>query len=92
MIHDDDYPMRTADIKFVELCDEIDRWKAEAKYWKEMFEQERDERTELLNQNMLNAKKGVANALMLALHVKDDEEGNLVIDKDSRKELAESFK
>jgi hypothetical protein len=83
---------RTIDIKFSDLCDEIDYWKArtmkaeeDADYWK-------NEYTENLNKNLASAQKGVANALMFALSVRDDENGNLVIDKENRKTLAENYK
>lgn len=74
------------------LCDEVDYWKAEAEYWKEQYESERKRYDELLSDNMLTAQRGVAQALMFALSVKDDENGNLVILKEDRKELAEQFK
>lgn len=84
--------MKTVDVKFYELCDEIDYWKErtkvaedDAKYWK-------DEYSKHLNESLVSAQKGMANALMFALSVRDDENGNLVIDKDARKELAESYR
>jgi hypothetical protein len=43
----------------------------------------------MLNDNLETAKQGVANALRFALLVSDDENGNLVISKDNRKDLAE---
>lgn len=83
--------MKTIDIKFSELCDEIDFWKErseqaeqDAEYWKNQYQT-------LLNESLINAKKGVANALMFALHATDDENGNLVIDKESRKKIAETY-
>ena len=30
--------MKTADLKFLEMCEEIDIWKKEAKYWKDKFD------------------------------------------------------
>ena len=30
--------LRTADIKFIELCNEVDSWRAEAEYWKQQYE------------------------------------------------------
>ena len=32
---------KTVDYKFAELCDEVDRWKDQAKYWKAKYEEER---------------------------------------------------
>jgi len=29
--------MRTIDLKFQEVCDEVDEWKAEAEYWKKQY-------------------------------------------------------
>ena len=84
--------MRTADVKFLQLCNEIDQWKEEANYWKEKYEELQKEYSEHINQNLVSAQKGVANALMFALPVKDDENGNLIIDKESRKELAETWR
>ena len=84
--------MRTADVKFLQLCNEIDQWKEEANYWKEKYEELQKEYSEHINQNLVSAQKGVANALMFALSVKDDENGNLIIDKESRKELAETWR
>jgi hypothetical protein len=84
--------MKTADIKFLDLCEEIDYWReraekaeADAEHWKEEYSKQ-------LDSSLKSAQKGVANALMLALSVRDDENGNLVIDKKDRERLAESFK
>lgn len=43
------------------------------------------EYSEHINKSLASAQKGVANTLMFALSVKDDENGNLIIDKESRK-------
>lgn len=83
---------RTVDYKFAELCDEVDRWKDEAEYWKAKYEEEIQRSIQQTNESMEIAKKGVANTLMFALHVQDDENGNLVIPSDSRKKLAENYK
>lgn len=83
---------RTVDYKFAELCDEVDRWKDEAEYWKSKYDEEIQRSIQQSNESMEVAKKGVANALMFALHVQDDENGNLVIPSDSRKKLAENYK
>lgn len=84
--------MKTVDVKFLQLCNEIDQWKDEANYWKDKYEELNKEYSQHLNQSLASAQKGVANALMFALHVKDDENGNLVIDKKSRKDLAETWR
>jgi len=84
--------MKTADLKFLDLCDEIDYWRQRAKtlesdvnYWKNEYQ-------ELLNGNLKSAQQGVANALLFCLSVKDGEDGSLVIDKKSREQLAERYK
>ena len=84
--------MKTADIKFLDLCEEIDYWKEraekaekDAKYWQEEYSKQ-------LDSSLKSAQKGVADALMLALSARDDENGNLVIEKKDRKRLAETFK
>jgi hypothetical protein len=82
--------MKTVDVKFLQLCNEIDRWKDEANYWKERYEELNKEYSQHLNQNLDSVQKGVANALMFALSVKDDENGNLIISKKSRKDLSET--
>ena len=83
--------MKTIDIKFLQLCNEIDQWKDEANYWKERYEEINKEYSQHLNQSLDSAQKGVANALMFALSVKDDENGNLIISKKSRKDLSETW-
>lgn len=75
-----------------DLCAEIDDLRRQVTYWREKFEEERNERSSLLNSQLETAKQGVANALMFALSVKDDANGNLIIDRESRKQLAENYK
>ena len=84
--------MKTIDIKFSELCDEIDYWKDLAKSYKEKYEQERNEHISRMNKRLEDSKRGVANALMFAMSIRDDENGNMVIDKESRKKIAENWK
>ena len=81
----------TIDLKFSDLCDEIDYWKIEAKYWKDEYDNLLKEDIKKSNESLEHAQKGVANALMFALSATDDEKGNLVISKKDRKKLAESF-
>ena len=83
--------MKTAGIYFLELCDEIDYWKAEAERWKMECEDERKARAELLNSDMESAKRGVGMALMLAMSIQDNEDGSISISKENRKELAEKL-
>lgn len=84
--------MKTMDRTFYSLCEEIDDLKETVAYWKGMYETERDENNKQLNERLEQSKKGVANALMFALSVSDDENGNLVISKENRKSLAENLK
>jgi len=79
---------RTIDYKFAELCDEIDVLEDRVEYWKSRYNELMAESIKQSNENIDTAKKGVANALMFALSVKDDESGNLVISKEDRKLLA----
>ena len=82
----------TIDLKFSELCDEIDYWKIEAEHWKNEYDKLWKENGKKLQEDLDRSKKGLANALMIALSVKDDEKGNLVISKKDRKMLAENYK
>ncbi len=75
-----------------DLCAEIDDLRRQVSYWKEKFEEERNERSKLLNDSLDSARRCVANALMFALSIKDDANGNLIIDRESRKQLAENYK
>ncbi len=84
--------MNTADRTFYSLCEEIDDLKEAVAYWKQMYETERDENTKQLNDRLEESKKEVANALMFALSVSDDENGNMVVSKENRKALAENWK
>ena len=82
----------TAEITFIELCEEVDYWKSEAKKWKELYQNEVQERNKEWNERNEDAKKAVGNALMFALSVKDDANGNLIINKEDRKILSERYK
>lgn len=84
--------MKTADIKFLELCDEIDYWKERAEMWEQRYKQERDENIAFVNNRLEETKKGVGIALMLALSVRDNEDGSLSIGKEDRLMLAEQLK
>jgi len=84
--------MRTVDKTFIQLCNEVDHWKEEAEYWKQKYRQELDERTQEWKERGEEAMKGVGNALRFMFAVTDDENGNLVIDAESRKSLAENWK
>ena len=83
--------MRTIEINTYQLCNQIDNLKEEVAYWQNKYEEEKAKNNEILNENFVSAKNGVANALMFCLSVKDDENGNLVIDKENRKKLSENW-
>lgn len=83
--------MRTIEINTYQLCSQIDNLKEEVAYWQTKYEEEKAMNNQMLTENLSSARNGVANALMFALSVKDDANGNLVIDKKSRKELAKSW-
>ncbi len=84
--------MRTIEKTIFDLCDEIDSLKDDVLYWKEMYENERNESNRLLNERMEDTKTGIANALMFALSVKDNPDGSLSINKEDRKMLASRYK
>lgn len=84
--------MKTIDLTVSQLCEEIDYWKEQAEYYKKRYEDEILQRSIESKERLLEAQKGVANALMFALNVKDDAYGNLVITKENRKTLAKQFK
>lgn len=83
--------MTTVDRTFYSLCDEIDDLKEAVAYWKQRYENEVQERNTEWKERNEQAMQGVANALRFALAVSDDENGNLVISKENRKELAETW-
>jgi hypothetical protein len=44
--------MKTADIKFIELCNEIDYWEEEAKHWKDKYDKLNKEHFEMIDKNI----------------------------------------
>ena len=84
--------MKTVDNKFHQLCEEIDYWKKQAEYYKEKYEAEIQRSVKETNRQLEESKRGVANTLMLALCVKDNEDGSLSISSEDRKQLAEYYK
>ena len=73
------------------LCLEIDELKEEVKYWRAKYEEEKNANAKMLDDNLKQARQGVANALRFALSIQDDEDGNLVISKENRQSLAETW-
>lgn len=84
--------MKQIEKTFYSLCEEIDDLKEAVKYWKNLYETERATNNKMLNDNLETAKQGVTNALKFALSFSDDENGNLVISKENRKDLADAIK
>ena len=80
------------DLLVADLCEEIDELKLDRDYWKKMYIEERDARSIEMNDRLKDSQKGVANALMLALCVKDNPDGSLTISNEDRKQLAENIK
>ena len=64
----------TFDRTVYSLCLEIDELKEEVKYWREKYEEEKNANAKMLDENLAQAKQGVANALRFALSVQDDED------------------
>ena len=83
--------MKTIDKLVYSLCEEIDSLKEEVKYWKNKAEEERDNNTRMIKDNLKSAERDVANALLFTLSVNDDPNGNLVISKESRKMLSKTW-
>ena len=81
----------TFDRTIYSLCKEIDDLKEEVSFWRDLYEKENRENMEMINKNLEESKKGVVTALMFALSTRDDENGNLIIDKENRQQLAEHF-
>ena len=84
--------MKTIDRKFSELCEEIDFWKGEAKRYKNLYEIEVEKNVDILNKQLKDSQRGVANALMLALSINDNKDGSLSISSEDRKRLSKNIK
>ena len=84
--------MKTFDRTILNLCQEVDYWKEQAETWKQKYEEQFQETMQFYRQQNDEAMKGVANALMFALSVTDNENGDLVISKEDRKLLADQYK
>ena len=60
--------MKTADLKFNQLCEEIDIWKEEARYWKAKYEKLEQESNEKLNSDLGTMKNMTGSILTALLH------------------------
>lgn len=61
------YIEKTVDLKFSELCEEIDFLKAETKYWKDMYEEINKKYMNLLGSNIKHNEAIMGNILKLCL-------------------------
>lgn len=82
----------TFDRTVFSLCLEIDELKEEVAHWKSEYDKIRKEYAASMNAQLKSSQQAIGNALKFALAVKDDADGNLVITKDKRDELAKDFK
>lgn len=73
--------MRTIDLKFSEICDEVDHWKAEAEYWKEQYKKLQVEYHENVNESIQNNYDVIGTVLGSMLD-KDSNPSKLLFDKD----------
>ena len=83
--------MKRIDLNVSQLCEEIDILHDEVQYWKSMYEEEKQRWNELWQERDNEAKKGLKNALLFALSVREGENGSLVIDSESRKDLIDNL-
>jgi hypothetical protein len=74
------------------LCAEIDFLRAELETMNEQVIKLRAENTKMINDNLAESQKGVAQALMFALSVEEDANGNLVIPSENRQYLADQYR
>lgn len=73
------------------LCDEIDYLKSAVKHWRTKYEEQLAENVQASRESLKQAQEGVASALLFALSVQENDNGDLVLPKDSRAELAQVF-
>lgn len=84
--------MPRADRLISELCDEIDMLKEEVRYYKTLYNEERAQYNQHLNESIETSKQGIANMLMLCLSVEDKPDGSISISNENRKRLAKDLK
>lgn len=75
-----------------DLCEEIDMWKQEAKYWKEKHDQASADHIKTVNESIKSNESMIGNLLMVALNSSEDENGNLVIDRTGRENIVDHIK
>jgi len=59
--------MKTVDLKFLEMCEEIDTWKNEAKYWKDKFDVLDEQQRKDLYERIENSSKRTTQLVKLAM-------------------------
>lgn len=79
------------DLLVSQLCREIDHLQESVEYWRNKYEEEKKLYDNMLSQNLADAQKGLGQALMFALSVKDSENGDLVIPAENRELFAKSL-
>jgi hypothetical protein len=79
------------EILVFDLCEEIDILREQRDYYKQQFEEERALRSKMLHDNLESARKGIGQALSIALSVQDNPDGSLSISKEDRKRLAKQY-
>ena len=70
------YKTTSFDRTIKSLCSQVDRLEEEVDYWKNCYEEQLKATDLLMKESLLNAQKGVAEALRFALASTDDENGN----------------
>lgn len=75
-----------------DLCEEIDTWKQEAKYWKEKYKESHADHMKLLNENLEYNQIMIGSILSIAFNSSEDENGNLVIDRSGRENIVDHIK
>jgi hypothetical protein len=71
----------TANLKFIELCEEIDMWKNEAMYYKEKYEESTKDYSKLLSSSIADAKNTTGQLLSLMFNSEQTDEGLLIKQK-----------
>lgn len=74
------------------LCNEIDDLKCEVEYWKNLYQEQLKENQQMFNEKSEEIHKNLSNTIQLAFKLKEDGDGNLYINKDDRKVIAEKLK
>lgn len=76
--------LRMMDNSFLAMEEEIEALEKDRDHWREQY-------TKMCSESLASAQQGIGQALMFALHAKNDADGNLVIDKADRAAVAEAF-